>query len=385
MRFRSDGPQEAAFRREAREWLESNLPHAYRFRTLGLEPEEMRIWYRRMCDRGWVAPHWPADFGGMGASLSIQLVLIEELARVGAPYILPMGLNLLAPALFAFGTPEQQATHLPKILSGEVFWAQGYSEPNAGSDLASLRTRAEVVPGGFIVNGEKIWSTWGDKADWMFALVRTDQAAQPRQAGISMLLIDMKSRGITARPIRTIAGDEELASVLFEDVFVPEENLLGPLNAGWKVAHHVLGYERFNVSNPVHALIALENVRKIAATSGALDDPLFRDRLAAVELDVFALSALFHHGVEIFESGKLLGPDSSILKIAATQTIQKIGELMLDVSGEAAGSAEPLMTAGGPVDVSTFYLFIRRNSIYGGSAEIQRNVLAKRVLGLSEA
>src|SRR6516165_6394628 len=236
--FRRDTPAEAQFRSEVRTWLEANLPLALRGRTARPPPAELMPWYRTLSRKGWIAPHWPEQYGGMGATLNEQLIMTEEMARIGAPQLPAQGLNHIGPILMEFGTEAQKAQHLPPIIAGTVIWAQGYSEPGAGSDLASLSTRATLEDDHFVVRGHKIWTTWAHHSDWMFALVRTDPQAQPRHAGISFLLIDLHSPGIRIRPIKTIVGDEEFSEVFFDDVVVPAGNLVGKLHDGWRVRHH---------------------------------------------------------------------------------------------------------------------------------------------------
>jgi alkylation response protein AidB-like acyl-CoA dehydrogenase len=220
--FRQESTAEAAFRKEVRGWLEANLPQALRGRTARPPPVEIMPWYRKLSERGWIAPHWPKAHGGMGASLNEQIILSEELARVAAPQLPVQGINHIGPILMKFGTEEQKAKHLPPILRGDVIWAQGYSEPGAGSDLASLTTRAVFDGDKFIVTGQKVWQTWGHHAQWMFVLVRSDPNAERKQAGISFLLIDLDTPGIRRRPIITIAGDDELSENFFDDVVVPK-------------------------------------------------------------------------------------------------------------------------------------------------------------------
>ena len=235
--FRRDAPAEAEFRMEVRTWLEANLPVALRGRTARPPPVELMPWYHMLSCKGWVAPHWPRQHGGMGATLNEQIIMTEELARIGAPQLPAQGLNHIGPILMEFGTDAQKEQHLPPIIAGTVIWAQGYSEPGAGSDLASLSTRATLEGNHFVVRGQKIWTTWAHHSDWMFALVRTDPQAQPRQAGITFLLLDLHSPGIRIRPIKTIAGDDEFSEVFFDDVIVPAENLVGKLHDGWRIAN----------------------------------------------------------------------------------------------------------------------------------------------------
>ncbi len=230
-------------------------------------------WYRTLSRKGWIAPHWPKEYGGMGATLNEQIIMTEELARVGAPQLPAQGLNHIGPILIEFATEAQKAQHLPPIIAGTVIWAQGYSEPGAGSDLASLATRATLEGDHFVVQGQKIWTTWGHHSDWMFALVRTDPQAQPRHAGISFLLLDLHSPGIKIRPIKTIAGDDEFSEVFFDNVIVPAENLVGKLNDGWRIANALLGHERLGTANPQFALMALERIKTMARASGVIADP----------------------------------------------------------------------------------------------------------------
>ena len=382
--FRHDSPDEAAFRTEVRAWVEANLPATLRGRTNRPPPAELMPWYRALSRKGWIAPHWTKDYGGMGATLNQQIIMTEELARVGAPQMPAQGLNHIGPILIEFGTEAQKAKHLPPIIDGSVIWAQGYSEPGAGSDLASLATRATLEGDHFVVQGQKIWTTWGHHSDWMFALVRTDPQAQPRHAGISFLLLDLHSPGIRIRPIRTIAGDDEFSEVFFDNVIVPAENLVGKLNDGWRIANALLGHERLGTSNPQYALIALDRIKTMARATGVMADPAFRDRLAAASINVTALAALFSHAVELTNRRQSLGPDSSIIKIAGSELLQQLNDLMIEAAGSDAVMENPIPTDFGTVDVSTSFLQVRRATIYGGSSEIQRNIVARRVLNLPQ-
>jgi alkylation response protein AidB-like acyl-CoA dehydrogenase len=382
--FRHDSPDEAAFRTEVRTWLEANLPAELRGRTNRPPPAELMPWYRALSRKGWIAPHWPKQYGGMGATLNEQIIMTEELARVGAPQLPAQGLNHIGPILIEFGTEAQKAKHLPPIIAGTVIWAQGYSEPGAGSDLASLATRATLESDHFLVHGQKIWTTWAHYSDWMFALVRTDPTAQPRHAGISFLLLDLHSPGITIRPIRTIAGDDEFSEVFFDNVVVPAENLIGKLNDGWRIANALLGHERLGTSNPQYALIALDRIKTVARASGVITDPAFRDRLAAASINVTALSALFSHAVELTNLQRSPGPEASMIKIFGTELLQSLNDLLIEAAGSEASVERPITTDSGTVDVSTPFLQVRRATIYGGSSEIQRNIIARRVLNLPQ-
>ena len=382
--FRRDSPDEALFRTEVRTWLEANLQPALRGRTNRPPPAELMPWYRTLSRKGWIAPHWPKQYGGMGATLNEQIIMTEELARVGAPQLPAQGLNHIGPILIEFGAEEQKARHLPPIIAGTVIWAQGYSEPGAGSDLASLATRATLEGDHFLVRGQKIWTTWAHYSDWMFALVRTDPLAKPRHAGISFLLLDLHSPGITIRPIRTIAGDDEFSEVFFDNVVVPTENLVGKLNDGWSIANALLGHERLGTSNPQYALIALDRIKTIARASGVMADPAFRDRLAAASINVTALSALFSHAVELTNLQRSPGPEASMIKIFGSELLQSLNDLLIEAAGSQASIEQPITTDFGTVDVSTPFLQVRRATIYGGSSEIQRNIIARRVLNLPQ-
>ncbi len=380
--FRRDSPAEADFRTEVRAWLEANLPVPLRGRATRPPPAELMPWYRALSHKGWIAPHWPKQYGGMGATLNEQIIMTEELARVGAPQLPAQGLNHIGPILMEFAAAAQKARHLPPIIAGTVIWAQGHSEPGAGSDLASLATRAALEDDHFVVSGQKIWTTWGHHSDWMFALGRTDPQAQPRHAGISFLLIDLHSPGIRIKPITTIAGDDEFSEVFFDDVIVPAENLVGKINDGWRIANALLGHERLATSNPQYALMALERNKTMARASGVIAEPAFQDRLAAASINVTALSALFSHAVELTNQQQSPGPESSIIKIFGSELLQMLNELLIEAAGGHAPATDPVMTAFGDVDVSTSYFQSRRVTIYGGSSEIQRNVVARRVLNL---
>ena len=380
--FRRDAPAEAEFRLEVRTWLEANLPAALRGRTARPPPAELMPWYRTLSRKGWIAPHWPREYGGMGATLNEQIIMTEELARIGAPHLPVQGLNHIGPILMEFGSVAQKTQHLPPIVAGTVIWAQGYSEPGAGSDLASLSTRATLDGDRFVVRGHKIWTTWAHHSDWMFALVRTDPQAQPRQAGISFLLIDLHSPGIRIRPITTIAGDDEFSEVFLDDVVVPAENLVGKLHDGWRIANALLGHERLATSNPQFSLMALERIKTMARATGIMADPAFQDRLAAATINVTALSAMFSHAVELTNNQHSLGPEASVIKIYGSELLQALNELMIEAAGGHASAEQPITTNFGVVDIAAPFLQARRVTIYGGSSEIQRNVLARRVLNL---
>lgn len=380
--FRIDTDEEKAFRTDVREWLAANLPDDLRGLSTRPPFDRAQAWFNLLSERGWIAPHWPKKHGGMEATINQQIILREEFARAGAPELSGQGLNHIGPILMEYGTDDQKARHLPKILTGEINWCQGYSEPNSGSDLASLRTRADADGDHFVVNGQKIWTTWAHHSQWIFALVRTDQDAPRKQAGISFLLMDLATPGITVRSIRTIAGDNEFAEVFFENVRVPMENLVGQVNDGWRIANSLLAHERLGTASPTLCYDALERARRIARSTGLIRDPAFRDRLARAELEAMGLAAMFSHAVGITNSGRPLGPDSSIMKIVSTEALQRSVDLLFEAAGSAAAATGRIETDDGSVDVATLLLQCRRATIYGGSSEIQRNIVAKRVLNL---
>ncbi len=380
--FLIDSDEEKAFRAEVRDWLAANLPDDLKGWSTRPPFDRGQWWLRKLAERGWVAPNWPEKYGGMEATINQQIILHEEFARAGAPELSRQGLNHIGPIIMEFGTEEQKARHLPPILTGDITWCQGYSEPNSGSDLASLRTRAEADGDEFVINGQKIWTTWAHHAQWIFALVRTDPDAPRKQAGISFILIDLETPGITIRPIHTIAGDDEFAEVFFENVRVPAENLIGAVNDGWRIANSLLAHERLGTANPALCYDALDRARKIARATGLMDDAGFRDRLAKAEIDALGLAAMFSHAVGLTNAGRRMGPDSSIMKIVSTEALQKTVDLLFESAGGGGAASARTPTDDGPVDVATLLLQCRRATIYGGSSEIQRNIISKRVLNL---
>jgi alkylation response protein AidB-like acyl-CoA dehydrogenase len=377
-----DDPADRAFRAEVRDWLAANLPVALCHRSSRVDPPELKPWHRKLYERGWIAPHWPKDHGGMGATLTQQIILFEEISRVGAPTPYPHGLNFIGPLIIDAGTAEQKAKYLPPILTGEATWCQGYSEAGAGSDLASLATRAELDGDDFVVNGHKMWTTNGHFADWMFALVRTDPAAKPRHAGISMLLIDLKSPGITIRPIQTIKGDAEFAEEFLVDVRVPRENLLGALNDGWKVANRLLGSERFTTGHPRNAAVLLNRARQVAEFTGAAREPGFSRKLAALEIDLLAFSAYYRHAAALHGHNRAPLSMGPVIKIVGGELGQRASELLVEAAGEFGPRADDLTIGNHVVNPAADMFEMRRITVGSGAVEIQRNIIAKRVLGL---
>jgi alkylation response protein AidB-like acyl-CoA dehydrogenase len=380
--FADDKPADLAFRKEVREWMEENVPLDLCHRPDRLTPADLKPWHRKLYDKGWVAPHWSKEAGGMGATLTQQIILFEEMARLGVPTPFPHGLNFFGPILIEAGTPEQKAQHLPSILTGDCTWCQGYSESEAGSDLASLQATAVLEGDHFIVNGHKLWTTNGHHADWMFALVRTDQQAQPRHAGITMLLIDLKSPGITIAPIQTMRGDAEFAQENFDNVRVPVKNMIGKINEGWKIANMVLGSERFTTGHPRNAAVLLNRTRMMAEISGAIVDPIFRNQLAQLEMDLLAFSAFYHHAAELHALGKAPMSMAPVIKISGGEIGQKASELLMHASGPIGLLSSNLQTPEGLVNIPADLFEMRRLTVGSGAVEIQRNVIAKRVLEL---
>ena len=318
----------------------------------------------------------------MGATLTQQIILFEEMSRIGAPTPYPHGLNFIGPLIVEVGTAAQKAKHLPGILTGDMTWCQGYSEPGSGSDLVSLVSRAELDGDAFTVNGHKIWTTNGHFADWMFALFRTDPAAKPRHAGITMLLIDLKSPGVTVRPIQTIRGDSEFAEETFVDVRVPVGNMLGELNGGWAVANKLLGSERFTTGHPRNAAVLLNKARQVADYSGAIRDPAFRHRLAMLEIDLLAFSAFYRHAASLHGKRRAPAAMAPIIKIAGGELGQKASELFVDAAGPLGSGADDIDLGGSVVNPSADLFEMRRVTVGSGTVEIQRTIISKRVLDL---
>jgi alkylation response protein AidB-like acyl-CoA dehydrogenase len=288
---------------------------------------------------------------------------------------------MLGPLLMRFGTESQKRSILPKILSGEVLWCQGYSEPSAGSDLANLRTVALLDGSHFVVNGQKIWTSFAHEADMVFLLVRTDPSAK-KQEGISFLLADMRSPGITVNRIRNLGGGAEFCEVFFDNVRVPRENLVGRQNEGWAMAKSVLGSERIMLGNPRLARVPLQRLRDLGEAMGLLEDPVWRARLDQLRMDVDDLDALFVRCLDVLRRGSDLGPEVSMLKIWITEAFQRVADSILETAGESGVAEDPIALRAGPVNAANIYFSARPASIYGGSNEIQRNILAKAVLEL---
>ncbi len=392
-------PQEQAFRAEVRAFVTAQLPVDIRAKVKGgkrLAKDDFLRWQKILFTQGWGAPSWPREHGGTGWSAVEQHIFDEECAEAGAPLQIPFGLRMVAPVIMAFGSPAQQQHFLPRIVDGTDWWCQGYSEPGAGSDLASLKTRAENRGDHYLVNGQKTWNTLGQHADWIFCLVRTGKEGRP-QEGISFLLIDMKTPGITVRPIIMNDGEHEINEVWFEDVKVPLENRVGEENRGWTYAKFLLGHERTGIAGVGRSKAALAHLKAIARAQTSngrplIEDSRFRDRIAQVELELMALEITNMRVLSAEKEKRAPGPEASILKIKGSEIQQTIAELEMLALGHDAlpwlpealdhgWSGEPV-GAEYAAPLSGHYFNYRKTTIYGGSNEIQKNIIAQMILGL---
>ena len=393
------------FRSAAREWLEENCPPSMRTpmvqeeiawggRNAHYENPESKIWLERMAEKGWTCPTWPAEFGGGGLNKEEAIILNEELRRINArPALTSFGISMLGPVLLEYGSHKQKMEHLPKIVRAEIRWCQGYSEPGSGSDLASLKTKAELQGDHYIINGSKIWTSYADKADWIFCLVRTNPDAAKPQEGISFILIDMKTPGIEVRPIYLMDGINEVNEVWFDNVKVPAENLIGQENMGWTYAKFLLAHERSGIAQVARSKKAIERIKQIAAAEMSygeplIQDPAFQRKIAEAELELTSLEYTELRTLAKDSAGKGPGPESSLLKIKGTDMQQKLTELAMEAVGYYANPHMGTSLSNeyvGPdysTNLSGSYFNFRKASIYGGSNEIQRNIIAKMVLGL---
>ena len=386
--------EELAFRDEVRDWLAANLPADIRDKVVGyrgLAKEDHLRWHKILAAKGWSVPHWPVEWGGTGWNVTQRYIYEEEFGLAGAPGLAPFGPSMCASVLLRFGTPAQKERFLPRIRMGDDFWVQGYSEPGAGSDLAALKMRAERRGDHYLCNGQKIWTTLGQYGDWIFCLVRTDPTAEKRQEGISFLLMDMKTPGITVRPLILMDGGHEVNEVFFDDVKVPVENLVYEENKGWTVAKYLLGHERLGSGNVGASKREIAALRRLAAKETKngrplLEDPRFRDRLSRIEIELDALELTSMRFLDrMRRTSQPPGADASLLKIRGTEIQQAITELAMQAVGPQAQPFKAVQ--GGTVDpfvsrLSPRYFNLRKASIYAGSNEIQRNIIAKMTLGL---
>ncbi len=379
--LREETEPQKKFRADVRAWLDANLPAELRHAAGRLTPPELRGWFKKMADRGLAAPHWPREWGGIEATPVEQIILIEELARVGAPDLPAQGLTHISPILIKYGTEEQKREHLPKARTGEVIWAQGYSEPGSGSDLRSLTTKAVVEGDKLVIKGHKIWNTGAHYADWLYLLVRTGEDRRARDA-ITLVLVDAKTPGVTARGIRTLAGDDELCEIFLDDVVVPLKNVVGKIGEGWTVGTALLAEERIRSGTPIHALRALSRLNLAAQATGADRDPWMLDRIARAEIEVMALEASYLEALEMQQAGEAEAEDSSRLKLFGAEVTQFVLEVLQDVTGAHAAVRAPLASNEETPDFTQSFLQSRRLSIRGGTNEIQRGIIAMRALGL---
>ena len=393
-------PEELAFRDEVRRFFRESLPESTRRKMIDqkkLDKADTVNWQRILNARGWAVPDWPLEWGGTGWSPVKRYIFQEEMQQAPAPQPLGFGVNMVGPVIIAFGSDKQKNHYLPRIRNIDDWWCQGFSEPGSGSDLASLKTRAVRMGEHYVVNGQKTWTTLAQHADMIFCLVRTDPAAK-KQEGISFLLIDMKSPGITVRPIVTIDGGAEVNEVFFDDVKVPLENLVGQENKGWDYAKYLLGHERTGIARVGVSKQRIRRLKELAALEPAsgggrmIDDKRFREKIAAIEIELKALEMTQLRVVSAEKQGKSKKPDpaSSILKLKGSEIQQGISELLMEVVGpyampyqpETEGWNEPPIGAEYAGPLAPTYFNWRKISIYGGSNEIQKNIISKAILGL---
>lgn len=387
--------EDLAFRDEVREFFDKEYDSEVSKRQADNHSSDYKssivAWQKKLHAKGWIAPDWPVEYGGTGWSSTQKYIYETERGLAGIPDVIPFGLKMVAPVIYTFGTEEQKARFLPRILSSDDWWCQGYSEPGAGSDLAALTTSAEYAGDNYIVNGRKIWTTLAQFADWIFCLVRTSKGVR-RQEGISFLLIDMKSPGITVKPIIAIDGQHSLNEVLFENVLVPTENLIGEQDKGWTYAKALLAHERTGMAEVADSKRMLDQLklRAVAEVNGGnpmIEDPVFQMRLSDIEMELMALEYTELRVFASMASGGMPGPESSLLKIKGTEISQSIHELQLQLASYYGGALQGELSSevlghNFATEARGKYMYGRAATIYGGSNEVQRNVIAKAVLGL---
>jgi alkylation response protein AidB-like acyl-CoA dehydrogenase len=384
------------FRQEVRTWLEENCPPSMR---RPLDPSEAflggersadhQLWVQRMSEQGWTVPTWPRPYGGAGLDKDQNLILQDELRRIGArPAVMGMGVTMIGPALLEFGTEEQKREHLPKIASGEITWCQGYSEPNAGSDLASLRTSAVEDGDGYVINGQKIWTSGADRADWIFCLVRTDPNA-PKHEGITFILFTMHQPGVSVRPIRLISGMSPFCETFFDNARALKKNVVGEVNKGWTVAKRLLQYERTSIGGIGGAsggATSLENMARqyAGAADGRIADPALREQIIMHRMNDRAFSLTTRRSLEESKTGLAPGATSSMFKYYGTEQNKRRYELLLSAMGTQALGWEGSGFSDQEIGTTRAWLRSKANSIEGGTSEVQLNIIAKRVLGLPD-
>lgn len=392
--------QESAFEQEVREFMQNEFPAELKRKVdanIRLTKDETVRWQKILYEKGWAAPNWPVEFGGTGWTPTQKYIFATEMGLVGAPEPVPFGMKMVAPVIMAYGTDEQKQRFLPDILQSNVWWCQGYSEPNSGSDLASLKTTAVRDGDHYVVNGSKTWNTYGQYADWIFCLVRTDNTVK-KQEGISFLLIDMKSPGVTLKPIVLLDGHPEVNEVFFDDVRVPVDNLIGEENKGWTYAKVLLTHERTNIAGVPRSKRRLLALQRIAANTddgfgGTMaENPVFKTKLARAEIELMALEYAELRTLAALSVGKAPGPESSILKIVGTELAQAMDELFVELAGYHClpflpeqfedGFQGEKIGPGNSAAAALTYFNNRKLTIFGGSNEVQRNIICKAVLGL---
>ncbi|MGB3722292.1 MAG: acyl-CoA dehydrogenase family protein [Pacificimonas sp.] len=399
----SFSPEEEAFRKEVRSFIDENYPKSLREQggREDLGKEDMLKWHQILGEKGWSVPAWPTEYGGTGWTSTERYIWSEESAKAETVAPLPFGVSMVGPVIYTFGTDEQKKRFLPGIVAGTTWWCQGYSEPGAGSDLASLKTKAERIKGDdgkeyYLVNGQKTWTTLAQHADWGFFLVRTDPDAPKPQQGISFLLIDMKSPGITVRPLITLGGEHEVNEVWLDNVKVPVENRIHDENDGWTCAKFLLAHERSGIAGVARSKRGIEKLKDIATAEldegqPLLQNPFFKRKVAELEIDLAALEFTELRTLAGEAAGRGPGPESSILKIKGTEIQQRITELVLEAVGHygapyfrgyGEGDNEYSIGPDYAQRAAPTYFNTRKTSIYGGSNEIQRGIIAKMMLGL---
>jgi alkylation response protein AidB-like acyl-CoA dehydrogenase len=394
-----DSAEDIAFRAEVREFVAAHLPEDIRARVLGFRRvprQDYVTWQQILHRKGWGAPGWPKQFGGTGWNAYQRTIFEEECYAGGAPRQIPFGLSMVAPVLMKFGTAAQQAEYLPRILTLEHWWCQGYSEPGAGSDLASLKTRAERRGDVYVVNGQKTWTTLAQYANMFFCLVRTSAEGKPQQ-GISFLLVDMSTPGLSVRPIRTLDQGADVNEVFLDDVKVPVENLVGEENRGWTVAKYLLGHERANIAGIGMCKRLMSRLKELAARATKrgrplIEDPRFRDEVARIEIQVLSHEWSLMRVISLEQSGRDVSTEASMLKIRGSEIQQELGELLMECAGPQALAYRPEWLEDGPADempggaelagLAAQYFDLRKVSIYGGTNEVQKNLIARAVVGL---
>lgn len=382
-----------SFRLEVREWLEANCPESMRTPAKGeqdicwggrkfvFQSDDQRLWLERMAEKGWTVPTWPKEYGGGGLTKAEAKVLASEMRKIKARSPLnSFGIWMLGPALLEFGTHEQKLEHLPKIARGEIRWCQGYSEPNAGSDLASLATKAEDKGDHYIINGQKVWTSYADKSDWIFCLVRTDFDAKKHE-GISFVLFDMNQDGVTTKPILLISGNSPFCETFFDDAIADKKNLIGEAGKGWTIAKYLLTHERTMIGDMGMPVPLSSLARdKMNVEDGKLDDAMLRSDIASHEIDAAAFMFTMERAKDEAKAGASLGAFSSMLKYYGTELNKDRHELILKVNGSDAYEWEGQFSNDG--EIARNWLRTKANSIEGGTSEVQLNIISKRIIGL---